>query len=296
MGVDFAQSRKESRAVYEQASEILGWDVLDVCANGPVERLSETDVQQPAILVTSAAILAAMGPLSEVRPMFCATAGLSLGEYSALYFAGSLSLADAVRLVRDRGRFMQDAAEATPSSMVSLIGADEDAANDICTQAAGGEVLVVANLNCPGQVVISGEQSACGRAVKIAESRNLRAVQLPVAGAFHSPLMQSAADRLRQVLFDTPIEAPQIPVISNVSADAHQDVSSIRESLCDQVTHPVRWQAGIERLVAGGVDQFVEVGPNRILTGLMRKINRQVKTHNVSTVDKLNELNLEAFA
>ena len=174
MGADFAAAHRASRDVFQQASDILGWNVLDVCTHGPQERLSATDVQQPAILATSAAIVAAIGPLKDIQPQFSASAGLSLGEYGALYFAGALSLADALRLVRERGRFMQEAADAVPSSMVSLVGADESTAESICRDAAKGDVLVVANLNCPGQVVISGGKEACDRAVQLADTRGLR--------------------------------------------------------------------------------------------------------------------------
>lgn len=296
MGADFADAHRASRDVFVQASDILGWDVLDVCTHGPQERLSATDVQQPAILATSAAIVAAIGPLEEIQPLFCAAAGLSLGEYGALYFAGALSLADALRVVRERGRFMQEAADAVPSSMVSLIGADESIAESICRDAAAGDVLVVANLNCPGQVVVSGGKDACDRAVKAAETRGLRAIPLSVAGAFHSPLMQPAADRLQRVLAGLTVNAPLVPVVSNVTADYHGDPESIKALLGDQVTHPVRWQASIERLVADGVECLVEVGPNRVLTGLTRKIDRSVQAVNVSTADKLDQLDLKALA
>lgn len=296
MGADFADAHSASRAVFEQASDILGWDVLDVCNNGPQGRLSATDIQQPAILATSAAIVAAIGPLGEIQPLFSAAAGLSLGEYGALYFSGALSLADALRLVRERGRFMQKAADAIPSSMVSLVGADEAVAESICKDAAEGDVLVVANLNCPGQVVISGGKSACDRSVELAESRGLRAIPLSVAGAFHSPLMQPAADQLASVLAEMTVNLPRVPVVSNVTADYHGDATSIKALLGEQVTRPVRWQASIERLIADGVECFVEVGPNRVLTGLMRKIDRGVQAVNLSTVDKLDQLNLEALA
>lgn len=296
MGADFAEAHRASRDVFEQASDILGWDVLDVCTNGPQERLSATDVQQPAILATSAAIVAAIGPLDEIQPLFGAAAGLSLGEYGALYFAGSLSLSDALRLVRERGRFMQEAADAAPSSMVSLVGADESAAESICEDAAAGDILVVANLNCPGQVVISGGKDACERAVKAADARGLRAIPLAVAGAFHSPLMQPAADQLEAVLADLTVNTPKVSVVSNVTADYHGDGASIKSLLGEQVTRPVRWQASIERLIADGIECFVEVGPGRVLTGLMRKIDRNVQAVNMSAADKLDQLNLKALA
>jgi [acyl-carrier-protein] S-malonyltransferase len=251
--------------------------------------LTRTDVQQPAIFVTSVAIWNALlerGVSAEY--LLSATAGLSLGEYTALHVAGAIGFEDALRLVRRRGELMQEAATASPSGMASIIGGDEASVAALCEEAAGGEVLVPANFNCPGQIVISGSIAACERAVELASKHGVRAVMLKVAGAFHSPLMQSAADRLAEVLKQTPMNEPRHPVFANVDASPHQGPDIIRDALARQVTHAVRWQQSIERMIKQGVDTFIEIGPGRVLMGLMRKIDRSVKTVNVSTAEGLD--------
>lgn len=278
MGADVAAASPRAAAVFERANAVVGFDLRSACFNGPPETLEATDVQQPAILVTSIALLEALAERGEDPTRLAqAAAGLSLGEYTALYFAGSLAFEDAVMLVRRRGALMQQAAEASAGGMVSLIGADEAQAKELCEKAAAGEPLVPANLNCPGQIVISGAATACARATALAEELRFRAVPLKVAGAFHSPLMQPAADRLADVLAKTEIKPPRIPVMSNVTGKPHGDPDSIRTLLQQQVTSAVRWQTCVEYLLAQGYDRFVEVGPNRVLTGLMRKIDRKAR-------------------
>jgi len=201
-----------------------------------------------------------------------------------------MSFAEALRLVQLRGRLMQQASEAAPSGMVSLIGADDKTARSVCDQAAQGDILVPANFNCPGQVVLSGSKDACGRAVKVAEETGAgRAVLLPVAGAFHSPFMEPAAKGLAPVLAETEFKALELPTIANVNAEYHPDPASTRTWLQRQVTEPVLWQRCIERMIADGVERFVEVGPGRVLTGLMRKINRKVPAVNVSTFESVTQ-------
>ncbi|NOX59164.1 MAG: ACP S-malonyltransferase [Planctomycetes bacterium] len=289
MGCDLVDASPRAKDVYSRANDLLDFDLPALCFEGSAEDLEATEYQQPAILVTSIALLEALGERTDLRDSLTAAAGLSLGEYAALYFAGCLGFDDVVRLVHRRGRLMQEAADATQSGMVSLIGVDEDAANAICEDAREGQVLSPANLNCPGQIVISGDQSACDRAVDIAGERGFRAVALKVAGAFHSSLMQSAADGLAEVLADVEISAPQMPVLSNVTGAYHSDPASIRTLLVQQVTQPVRWQSCMERLIADGYESFVEIGPNRVLKGLMRKINRNAKTVNIGTIEDIRK-------
>jgi len=296
MGADVAQASTRAAEIFTRANEVLGFDLQNACFNGPAEALEATDIQQPAILVTSIALLAALAEREDPAPLAAATAGLSLGEYTALYFAGSLAFEDAVSLVRRRGQLMQEAADASAGGMVSLIGADEAQATELCAKAAEGEPLVPANLNCPGQIVISGSAAACARATTLAEEFRLRAVPLKVAGAFHSPLMQPAADRLGEVLAKTEIRAPRIPVISNVTAQAHGAPDSIRELLQKQVTSAVRWQACVEHLQAQGCNRFVEVGPNRVLTGLMRKIDRKATTVCINSQEAIEQNELVGAA
>lgn len=287
MGRDVVAVHSRARQVFEQANAILGFDLSALCFDGPAERLEQTDIQQPAIFVASIALWEVFreGQSDRFRPR--AMGGLSLGEYTALHAAGAVSFEDALRLVQLRGRLMQAAAEATPSGMVSLVGADENTAQRLCTKAREADVLVCANFNCPGQVVLSGSRAACRRAVALAEEFQCRALPLPVAGAFHSPLMASAADGLWPALQATAFHTPAVPVIANVDAAYHGNADSIRDSLRRQLTQPVQWQRCVERLVTDGCDCFMEVGPGRVLTGLMRKINRSMRTVNISTAETL---------
>lgn len=295
MGQDVAQQSPVAKALYDQANDLLGYDLSKLCFEGPVEKLSQTDIQQPAIFVTSSAIWEAYLEAGGKRETFSRTGGLSLGEYTALYVAGAMTFEQALRLVSKRGQLMQQAALASPSGMVSLIGADETKAHEICNQAREDDILAPANFNSPGQIVIAGSQNACERAISIAEESSCRAVQLAVAGAFHSPLMESAAQGLAPVLKETPFVAPNMPVISNVNADYHNQPDQIRESLQNQVTQPVLWQRCIERLITDGVDRFVEIGPGRILTGLMRKIDRKIPTTSISTFESIEKAMKESL-
>ena len=284
MGKDVAESSEAARSVYSRANEILGWDIAELCFNGPAEKLNCTDIQQPAIFLTSVAIwkaLEAKGMAQSLDPH--AMAGLSLGEYTALHLAGWLDFSDALKLVAERGRLMQAAATQSEGGMVSLMGLDESQTIALCDEASQGEPLGPANFNCPGQIVISGAKSACQRALDLAEKHSARAVTLDVAGAFHSPLMGPAVTGLEKALAVAKIAPGRIPVVSNVSARYHGDPSSVRTLLREQVAKPVRWQASIEGLIAQGFDRFVEVGPGRVLTGLMRRINRSATALNFST-------------
>jgi [acyl-carrier-protein] S-malonyltransferase len=289
MGRDVADAHPVAADTFAEADSVLGFSLSTLCFEGPEERLSATDIQQPAIFATSVALFrAALEAGRFRRGDFAAMGGLSLGEYTALHLAGAVSFADALRLVARRGELMQEAAERTSGGMVSLIGADEEKALALCEQVAERGKVQTANFNCPGQIVISGDKAACEAATELAGEMGLRAVSLPVAGAFHSEHMRPAADGLRPALEACEIRSPEVRVIANVNAEYHGDPASIRELLVRQVTSPVRWQACVERLIADGCGAFFEVGPNRHLTGMMRKINRKMKTTNISTVGDLD--------
>lgn len=288
MGRDAYEASARARAVFDRAGEIIDFDLAGVCFNGPASELEKTNIQQPAIFVTSIALWELLLERGGRKDWFTRAGGLSLGEYTALHAANAVSFDDALRLVYRRGCLMQQAAECTAGGMVSLIGADETAATNLCEQARQGDVLAPANFNCPGQIVISGSRGACERAVELAGQFDCRAVALPVAGAFHSPLMQPAADGLAPVLAETPFAAPAIPVIANVNAEYHANQESIRDGLRAQVTQPVLWHRCMLRIISEGVDTLVEVGPGRVLTGLMRKIDRKVTAVNVSTVESID--------
>lgn len=318
MGKSWFEKSPEARAVFERADRVLGdrlgGPLSTLCFAGPTERINQTDVSQPAIYVTSIAcwhaLLAAwnagggastngnnggVGGGGAIEAHVVATAGLSLGEYTALHLAGAFSFEDGLELVVLRGRAMQDAADAikqadgTPGSgMVALIGADDGQATALCDQARGTEVLVPANYNCPGQIVISGSIAACKRAVEIAGTTGLRAQQLAVAGAFHSPLMAPAAERLAAGLKSTPIKPPRCPVMSNVTGVQHEAGAgrtiedSIRSRLVEQLTSPVRWEQDCRSLLATSTGaEWHELAPGRSLMGMMRRIDKaaKVETH-----------------
>ena len=288
MGQDVAAVHAVAAETFAQADEILGFALSKLCFEGPADRLNATDIQQPAIFTTSVALFRAAVAAHRFRSdAFAALGGLSLGEYTALHLADAVSFADALRLVYRRGQLMQQAALQAPGGMVSLVGAEEDKVLALCERVADQGRIRPANYNCPGQIVVSGDKAACDAAASLADQFGCRAVPLPVAGAFHSELMRSAAEGLRPALAACAFAAPRIRVIANVDAEYHRDPGAMRESLYRQVTSPVRWQACVERLIADGCTEFWEVGPNRHLTGMMRKINRTMKMTNVSTAADL---------
>ncbi len=286
MGKDFYAGFGVARRVYDQADRALGFSLSKICFEGPEEQLNKTDVAQAAIFVTSAAIWETLLELGKAKaPEFAA--GLSLGEYTALHIAGVFSFEDGLKIVRARGQLMQAAAEAGPSTMLALLGADEPTAAAICAEAGQGEVIVPANYNTPGQIVLSGAIGACERAAKIAEAKGCRSIPLKVAGAFHSPFMQSAAEQMKEVLAGVRFTTGRVPVISNVTGKVHGDTESIKALLVDQVVSPVRWCQGIETLRGLGVTNWVEVGPGRTLTGMMKKIDRRAPVETYATTEGL---------
>lgn len=282
----WCETSKAARSIFERADatlgESLGAPLTQHCFEGPEETLNRTDVSQPAIYTASIACFAGWLDSENITKNeldITATAGLSLGEYTALHLADAFSFEDGLKLVALRGRAMQDAAEAVESSMVALIGADEDSANAVCDKARESDVLVAANFNAPGQVVISGSASACDRAETVASEMGLRATRLSVAGAFHSPIMAPAAARLADALGATHINSPSCTVMSNVTAQAHtSNADDIRQRLVEQLTLPVRWSACCEHLIGNNQGAtFHELAPGKTLSGMMRRIDRATK-------------------
>jgi [acyl-carrier-protein] S-malonyltransferase len=292
MGRDVCEASPAAREVFERAEHAVEMPLRTLCFEGPEEKLNRTDVCQPAIFTVSAAVLAAMSEkLGDAAPVPDAVAGLSLGEYTALYAAGGVDLETGVRLVARRGAEMQRAAERSESGMVSVLGIDEASAWKLAEAAAGDDVLVCANFNCPGQVVLSGEKAACERAAELAEQYGASgAVPLKVAGAFHSELMRPAADALAETLSAADIRPPRVPVVSNVDAAPHTDPDDIRRCLLEQLANPVRWQHCMEHLLSAGVETFYEVGPGRVLAGLMRRIQRRADFTSVNRLDAIEKL------
>ncbi len=293
MGVDVADAYPAARAVFDTASEVLGLDLLAVCRDGPAEELVRTDLQQPAILAVGAAVteaLRANGGLDDAALTACF--GLSLGEFTALYAAGALSLEHALVLVRERGLGMQEASEATPSGMLAL-RCDVDVAEAVCAGAREqtGGVLSVANLNAPGQVVISGDVPSLDAAAVVAKEHGMRRVsRLPVAGAFHSSLMQPGAERLERTLDKVEVREPRVPVISNVTAEATRDPEQIRRNLVMQVTNPVRFVECVKTARALGTQRVVETAPGRVLSALMRRIDPELETVGANDVAAVKDL------
>ncbi len=285
MGRSLAQESAAAREVFERANEVLARDLQTLCFEGPEEQLSATDNGQPAIFVNS---MAALASLREREPSVVdevqAAAGLSLGEYTALVFADCLDFEDGLLLVQARGEAMQAAAELRHSGMVSILGLDLAAIETLCESCRGDqEVLQVANMLCPGNVVISGDRQSCHRAADAAPSAGaMKAIPLSVAGAFHTPLMQPAVERLTDVLNQLSFRDARIPVYSNVDSKPHQKAEEIRQLLVQQVVRPVLWQQSMEWLLEDGFDQFWEVGPGRVLRGLLRRISRKIPCENVA--------------
>jgi [acyl-carrier-protein] S-malonyltransferase len=294
MGKDLHEAFEPARRVFDLAEAACGMPLKQLCFEGPEEQLARTDVCQPAIFTVSAATLAALADLlgpdkaEAIRPAFMA--GLSLGEYTALYAADAIDLQAAVRLVARRGELMQQAAVAVPSAMVSIIGLDEAKVQELVAAAAGGEALSCANFNCPGQIVISGAAAACKRAEAMAGNFGASgAVALNVAGAFHSEIMAPAAPKLAKALSAADFRTPRTPVVSNVDAAPVGGPGDIRAKLVGQLTSPVRWQQSVEFLLAAGVEKFYEIGPGRVLAGLMRRISRRADIVSLNSTESVEE-------
>jgi len=284
MGRRLAESLPAARRLYDQAAEILGYDLARLCFEGPAEELDSTVCSQPAIFVTSLAALESLREESPEVVLSCeAAAGLSLGEYTAMVFAGVMDFEAGLTLVQRRGAAMQEAADLAPSGMVSILGMERVEVETLCDKARGDEVLEIANLLCPGNIAISGSNTACERAAEMAEAMGaMKAVPLAVAGAFHTQLMRPAEKQLAEALTDVPMQKPRIPVISNIDAQAHDDPEEIRQILIRQTFSPVLWEDSMRAMLGQGFDQFYEVGPGRVLRGLLRRIDRKIACQTVA--------------
>jgi len=289
MGKELCEKYPEAAAVYEQADAILGFSLSRLCFEGPREELDQTAITQPAVLTTSIACLAALQKAGGPTP--AAVAGHSLGEYSALVAAGSLSFADAVRLVRKRGQFMQEAVPMGVGGMAAVIGLTGKEVAAVCAAAGGAGVVETANLNCPGQVVIAGTKEGLNAAEPLLkEAGAKRVIPLAVSAPFHSSFMLPAGERLAAELEQITLSEPSLPVVANMSADYVGTVSEIKASLIKQVSSPVRWEECIMRLVNDGIEAFIEVGPGKVLSGLNKKICKDVLQFNVEDLASLEKV------
>ncbi len=285
---DLADAYPQVRETFAEASEALGDDLWNLTQNGPAERLNQTDRTQPAMLVAGVAVWRVWQARGGAEPDYMA--GHSLGEYSALVCSGALGFADAVRLVAERGRFMQEAVPEGQGAMAAVLGLDDAAVREVCAEVAQGAVVEAVNFNAPGQVVIAGNREAVDRACEAAKAAGAkRALPLPVSVPAHSALMQPASDRLAQVLADIQLDTPRIPVIHNVDVSLAGAPDAIRERLVKQVHNPVRWVETVQWLAKQGVGRLVEAGPGKVLAGLTKRIERGMAAQPVydpTTLDK----------
>jgi len=299
MGKDLAAAFPPAKAWFDRANAALGYDLASICFNGPEPELTKTENAQPGIFLVSwvafqllkervgvqaLACSAADTLKRELQLKFDATAGLSLGEFTALTAAGAMSFEDGLRVVRQRGRFMQEACEATRGGMAAVIGLDEAPTREVCAEAG----VALANLNCPGQIVISGEADKITRAVELAKTKGAkRAIALPVAGAYHSPLMAGAQPKLQAELAKVKLSPPVVPVISNVTGQPHGNAADISARLVEQVTSSVLWEKSMRYLLAQGFTRFIELGPGTALSGFMKRIDKGAQMLNVADVASL---------
>jgi len=288
MGKELAENFPVARQVFDEADDALGFAISRLCFDGPAEDLQLTENTQPAILTVSVAAFRAMQEAGIDAPAF--VAGHSLGEYSALVASGALSLSEAVRTVRARGRYMQEAVPVGTGAMAAVVGADADAISRICAEASANQVCSIANINAPNQIVIAGNTEAVDRAVELLSGVARKVVKLKVSAPFHCALMKPAQDRLARDLEALNFSEPAMPVVTNVDARATTAPDELRDALVRQVSAPVRWVESMQLLIERGVDTFVEAGPGKVLSGLMRQINRDVKMLNVEDAASLQKL------
>jgi [acyl-carrier-protein] S-malonyltransferase len=273
MGLDLYENSPLAQELFEKANEILGFSITDVMFEGSAEDLKETKVTQPAIFLHSVILAKTLG--DSFKPDM--VAGHSLGEFSALVAAGALTFEDGLRLVSQRAQAMQKACELQPSTMAAVLGLDDDIVEKVCAMTEG--VVVAANYNCPGQLVISGEIDAVNKACEaLKEEGARRALVLPVGGAFHSPMMEPAREELAAAIENTTFSKPNCPIYQNVTATAITDENEIKANLISQLTAPVRWTQSVQQMIADGATHFTEVGPGKVLQGLVKKIHREAET------------------
>lgn len=288
MGRDLYEAFPAAKAVFDEADKVLGFPISRLCFEGPEIDLRETINAQPAILATSyAALEAARAVAGNKLPSPAFVAGHSLGEYTALAAAGVIDFATAVRLARERGRLMYEAGVVKPGGMTAVIGFDESALAEVCRETG----TWVVNINCPGQLVISGAREAVTRAGEMAKAKGAaRVIPLQVSGAFHTPLMQSAVDGMAEIIANLTFKDPTIPIIANTTAQPLTTTAAVKEELMNQLCNCVQWQRSVEYMVSQGVTTFIEIGPGKVLTGLIKRINKDVQTLNLGDVASIKSL------
>ena len=290
MGKEFYDNFPMARQVFEEANDALHFSISSLCFSGPADALKLTENTQPAILTASVAALRVLQSENGIAPEM--TAGHSLGEYSALVVSGGFTFAAAVQIVRLRGKFMQEAVPVGEGAMAAVLGMEREEIEKLCEDASEGDVLSPANFNCPGQIVIAGHAKAVQRAIDQVEAKGKRALLLPVSAPFHSLLMKPAGVRLEKELDQIAVDDLNIPVVTNVEAEPNASKDRVKGLLVTQVSHPVRWEESIRRMIREGIERVFEIGPGKVLTGLMKRIDSNVEAKNLEDIQGLKRLNL----
>jgi [acyl-carrier-protein] S-malonyltransferase len=285
MGRELFENFSVAKKIFEEADDTLHFSVSALCFKGPEEALKLTENTQPAVLTTSVAALKVLQAEKGVAPQF--TAGHSLGEYSALVASEALTFSQAVKVVRLRGKFMQEAVPVGEGAMAAVLGMEREQVEKLCEEISSGEVLAPANFNSPGQIVIAGHSKAVQRAIERVKREGKKAVLLPVSAPFHSSLMKPAGERLEKALEEISVSDLKIPVVTNVEAEANTSKDRVKELLVAQVSSPVRWEESMRKMIEEGIEQVLEIGPGKVLSGLMKRINSRVETKNLEDLQTL---------
>jgi [acyl-carrier-protein] S-malonyltransferase len=288
MGKELFENFSVAKRVFEEADDTLHFSVSSLCFKGPEDALKLTENTQPAILTTSVGALRVLEAEKGVTPQF--TAGHSLGEYSALVASGALSFPEAVKTVRLRGKFMQEAVPVGEGAMAAVLGMEREQIEEICEACSSGEVLAPANFNCPGQIVIAGHSKAVERAIERIKQGGKKAVLLPVSAPFHSPLMKPAGERLEKALEQISFRDLKIPVVTNVEAEVNHSKDRVKGLLVAQVSSPVRWEESMRKMIEKGIERVLEVGPGKVLSGLMKRIDHRIEANNLEDLQTLNKI------
>jgi len=288
MGREFFESFSVAKQAFEEADDALHFSISELCFKGPEAALKLTENTQPAVLTTSIAALKVLQTEKGITPRF--TAGHSLGEYSALVASGALHFSEAVKIVRLRGRFMQEAVPVGEGAMAAVLGMEREQVEKLCGEISSGEVLTPANFNCPGQIVIAGHTKAVERAIERVKQEGKKAVLLPVSAPFHSPLMKPAGERLEKALDEISVSDLKIPVVTNVEAEVNTSRDRVKELLVAQVSSPVRWEESMRKMIEKGIEQVMEIGPGKVLSGLMKRIDSRVETKNLEDLQALKKI------
>jgi [acyl-carrier-protein] S-malonyltransferase len=288
MGKELYENFSVAKKIFEEADDTLHLSISGLCFNGPEEALKLTENTQPALLTTSIATLKVLQAEKGLIPQF--TAGHSLGEYSALVGSGALTFAEAVKIVRLRGKFMQEAVPVGEGAMAAVLGMEREQVEKICEEVSSGEVLTPANFNCPGQIVIAGHAKAVERAIERVKKDGKKAVPLPVSAPFHSPLMKPAGERLEKALEEISVSNLRIPVVTNVEAEVNTSKDRVKGLLVAQVSSPVRWEESMRKMIGKGIEQVLEIGPGKVLSGLMKRIDNRIETGNLEDLQTLKKI------